>query len=259
MRRSNSAHKALNKKLIFERQLYTEIRKIFDEIASQSWKPYYFLDRYSVEIESALLVHYFNVFAEFGDDYRKANRVSLDSTTERLFKLNSQNVFKNHAANQSKIITRTNERQLGKIKRIAGDQLKELIKINSKLTFRELVVDLYSALLQRRIQNIVTYETQWSAEFSKANEVNFILSGNGIQLKARRVNVKRWDAVGDDKMRDWHADADSTIIEVDEPFIVNGEELMYPGDTSLGATASNIINCRCSVSYDISSSNLSSY
>jgi len=34
-------------------------------------------------------------------------------------------------------------------------------------------------------------------------------------------------------------------IPLDEPFTVGGEELMFPGDDSLGATAANIINCQC--------------
>jgi hypothetical protein len=32
---------------------------------------------------------------------------------------------------------------------------------------------------------------------------------------------------------------------MDEPFVVDGEQLMFPGDTSMGATARNIVNCRC--------------
>jgi len=34
---------------------------------------------------------------------------------------------------------------------------------------------------------------------------------------------------------------------MDQPFIVDGESLDYPGDPS--GSAANVINCRCGVSY----------
>jgi hypothetical protein len=36
-------------------------------------------------------------------------------------------------------------------------------------------------------------------------------------------------------------------VPIDEPFIVSGEELMYPGDPS--GSAGNVINCRCAIGY----------
>lgn len=42
-----------------------------------------------------------------------------------------------------------------------------------------------------------------------------------------------------------HASADGQTVAIDQPFIVSGERLMFPGDRSMGASAGNIINCRC--------------
>lgn len=58
---------------------------------------------------------------------------------------------------------------------------------------------------------------------------------------------KRWVTQGDDRVRDKHASADGQEVPIDEPFEVGGELLMYPADTSLGASADNVINCRCYV------------
>jgi uncharacterized protein with gpF-like domain len=38
-------------------------------------------------------------------------------------------------------------------------------------------------------------------------------------------------------------------VPMDEPFVVSGEKLMFPGDISLGATAGNVIQCRCTIGY----------
>lgn len=56
---------------------------------------------------------------------------------------------------------------------------------------------------------------------------------------------KRWYATQDARCRQEHLDADQQEVPEDKPFIVGGEELMFPGDESHGASAWNIINCRC--------------
>lgn len=62
---------------------------------------------------------------------------------------------------------------------------------------------------------------------------------------------KRWVATSDNRTRDAHADMDGVEVSKDEPFVVDGEELMFPGDISLGASAKNVCNCRCTVVYFI--------
>lgn len=68
---------------------------------------------------------------------------------------------------------------------------------------------------------------------------------DGIILK------KYWIATHGGRTRDWHAQAAldysrGNAIDVDEPFIVNGEEMMFPGDAS-SASGNNLYNCRCSM------------
>ncbi len=61
--------------------------------------------------------------------------------------------------------------------------------------------------------------------------------------KEAGIEYKEWLDVGDEKTRDGHETSAVEIVKVDEPFIVNGEELMYPGDPN--GDPSNICNCRC--------------
>lgn len=42
-----------------------------------------------------------------------------------------------------------------------------------------------------------------------------------------------------------HAAAEGQIVAADQPFVVSGEQLMYPGDMSHGASIGNCANCRC--------------
>lgn len=61
------------------------------------------------------------------------------------------------------------------------------------------------------------------------------------------VYAKKWSATGDGRTREAHSFADGQIVLKDKPFLVGGEKLMYPLDGSLGASAGNIINCRCTM------------
>ena len=66
------------------------------------------------------------------------------------------------------------------------------------------------------------------------------------ELEKKGVIIgKRWIATHDSRTRDEHLEADGQIVENGKPFVVGGEELMFPGDKSLGASGWNLYNCRC--------------
>lgn len=71
----------------------------------------------------------------------------------------------------------------------------------------------------------------------------------GIEAGAIRADaVKRvWNATGDARTRPDHQQVSGQEVEgMDTPFTLpDGSRLLYPGDTSLGASASQTINCRC--------------
>ena len=55
---------------------------------------------------------------------------------------------------------------------------------------------------------------------------------------------KEWNAIFV-RTRAEHAEADGQTVQIDEPFTVGGELLQEPGDSTLGASLWNIINCQC--------------
>lgn len=59
--------------------------------------------------------------------------------------------------------------------------------------------------------------------------------------------MKEWSSVFIETSRETHMDADGQQVPIDEPFVVDGEELMYPGDASMGASIGNVANCLCAV------------
>lgn len=70
--------------------------------------------------------------------------------------------------------------------------------------------------------------------------------GAGQHRVYEKMGVERheWLTTTDGRERAWHSDADGQTQPLNQPFIVNGERLMHPGDPA--GSASNIIHCRCS-------------
>lgn len=65
-----------------------------------------------------------------------------------------------------------------------------------------------------------------------------------IRAKEKGARIRKtWLATLDMRTRHEHRILDGQTVEVDEPFVVEGEEIMYPGDPT--APAHLVYNCRC--------------
>jgi len=110
------------------------------------------------------------------------------------------------------------------------------------------------AHLLGRAPTIAAYETEVPAESARLMELEVMTgrtpSAVGGAGPPREVQ-KEWVTQGDSRVRPAHLAADSVTVSASEPFSVGGELLMHPGDSSLGASLSNLINCRCSTFYDV--------
>jgi uncharacterized protein with gpF-like domain len=63
--------------------------------------------------------------------------------------------------------------------------------------------------------------------------------------------TRQWVSSQDSYVRDSHEDMHGRVADIDEPWSVNGSMMMFPGDASMGAAASEIIHCRCDEVYRI--------
>lgn len=71
------------------------------------------------------------------------------------------------------------------------------------------------------------------------------ISGNFTEIE---IN-KEWISFRDGKERPSHGEANGKKVTKTAYFIVGGEKMLYPGDKSGGASASNQVNCRCRFGY----------
>lgn len=88
------------------------------------------------------------------------------------------------------------------------------------------------------------------AMFISECEANSILNYRQYSkaVKAGKTK-KKWIDVGDKRERKTHLEVGGTTLPIDEPFSVGDSLLQFPKDTSLGALADEIVNCRCSIQY----------
>jgi HK97 family phage portal protein len=94
-----------------------------------------------------------------------------------------------------------------------------------------------------RAQRIATTEANTAANHGAMQAAKDVSDSSGFSLQ------KQWVTMGDEHVRKAHSEAEGEIVDLDAPFVVGGEELLYPGDSSLGASASNTVFCRCKLVY----------
>ena len=97
------------------------------------------------------------------------------------------------------------------------------------------------------LTSIIPYRSEVIARTEIVRASNY-----GSHMGAKKTGLKlnkEWIATPGARTRPAHAAANGQTVGIDDPFIVDGDKLMYPGDTSLGAKASNVIQCRCASGY----------
>lgn len=88
------------------------------------------------------------------------------------------------------------------------------------------------------------------AMFISECEANSILNYRQYSKALKSGKAKKtWIDVGDKRERKTHLEVGGTTIPINEPFSVGDSLLMFPTDHSLGASADEIVNCRCSIQY----------
>lgn len=93
--------------------------------------------------------------------------------------------------------------------------------------------------------NVINILSKDRATLISLNETNWIYNYlNHMELRKIQV-THTWNSMKDEKVRDGHILADGQTIPIDQPFLVNGYEMMFPMDDSYGAPLSEILGCRC--------------
>ncbi len=88
------------------------------------------------------------------------------------------------------------------------------------------------------------------ARFMAENEVNTAINHSKyIEAVNSGKTMKRWESIIDEVTRKDHKEINGKYIPLGQAFHVGDSWMMYAKDTSLGASADQIVNCRCVTIY----------
>lgn len=88
-----------------------------------------------------------------------------------------------------------------------------------------------------RIARTETTSASGLAAFETARQSNLVMTKEWISVQDNRTRKKVFD----------HLDMNGVVQDLETPFFIGGENVMYPGD--IKASAGNVINCRCTISF----------
>jgi hypothetical protein len=237
----------LNKKLRLERKLSAKMRRFLRKQNKMFLEAYEKLgitldaQQTAPELQAILGEHYAKVAKVFAP-------VALEELNEELSKAGLDRVDSKDPAILSALLFFAALAIRDSVPRITATSNKEIDKalIDSDGDGRQA----YRALQARNIprsNTIAMTETQKAAEGAKqtaaetAGEVVAATTLAAVSVEQYKV----WMTQGDKKVRSAHALVNFQEAPLNDPFIVGGELLMFPGDSSLGASSWNTINCRC--------------
>ncbi len=252
VKQEQQAVKDLVIKLSLERQMIIKLRKYFTTIADRFQNFYadtgIILDttQFNEQLNQMMFEQYKNTSDKFKNQLLNHGDVSkeIKDDQELLDRIDTgiqhYSVFSIQKSVTS--IDKTNQNQVNKSVRnvLIASAITGLVLSRKQIAQRAGIS--FKANAFARTNTIAMTETQKAAEGTKSIESHNL---NSKKKDKEKPMLKTWVAVLDEKTRGSHAAADGQTVIVTDPFIVQGENLMFPGDSDLGASAGNTINCRC--------------
>lgn len=138
----------------------------------------------------------------------------------------------------------------GKKVKIINESFKEWMSENLKSVLHDQTQSI-EALTQTVYKEVLgrwDNVREWEIRRIVQTESLGALRTGGIEsIKALNTPfVKTW-VISGNNTRPAHQVMDGVTIDETELFLVDGEQMEYPGDSSQGASAGNIINCACTI------------
>ena len=230
---TKSARTALGEKLSIEKPLTTQLLKLHKKVFAES------LDKNTINL------------VKYRSDYRRI----LSNTNRRIALVNDVNLYNELFLEQSinnifsslsgffgkKDINVIDTVNLAIQDDVSQQDLEQLFALLPLKASRDSQV--YTQQNYER-QNLIQ-----GAKDEKNTEEDIaiaIATNQAIETTKR----KRYVAIFDNRTRHNHMQANGQVKKVNQPYIVGGERMMYPADSSLGASPSNYIGCRCYQIFD---------
>ena len=232
---------------IYERKAYRIVQKHISTIIKRLPKNAS-LYTYEVEVDVSIMREdivkmYRELYQTIGIDYGNKINKTLEKTKKA-------NVLFNNELLKEILLFLSSDGGI-RITSVRDTLVADVIKsIQKSLGENGTVIDLRNAIQSIIEKNQTFYkwqslriartETTTSSNFAAiktAEQSDLVLDKVWISVQDNRTRITPYD----------HFDMNDQKQELNKPFFVGGENIMYPGDTK--ASAGNVINCRCTIAF----------
>ena len=98
-------------------------------------------------------------------------------------------------------------------------------------------------ILRKKFDELTVSNAKRIVRTESVNAANYATNQSATDIFGKENLKKEWIATLDNRVRIDHIEANGQVVNMEENFLVGGEELAYPGDSR--GSAANVINCRC--------------
>ena len=200
-----------------------------------------------------------DLITEFTQQQRLATQIALiDGTRRGLNPIAQAREFRQSiglterqmraVVNYRHLLERTSLGDSESLTRALRDRRYDRTVRNSVRARVPLTIAMTDRMVQRYTERYVRYRSEVIARTEALRAVHAAnyeafqqaIEGGGVQAQEL---IRQWHTARDERVRETHVAADGQKRGINEPFLVGGAELRYPGD-SLGP-AREVVNCRC--------------
>lgn len=227
-----------------ERQYIAKLRKWYNAEYAKGVQQ--FVDEGRIIVQGLFPVAYLSKFYEeyyeetglhFANWYFKNYKKFVKKQSAEQY----QNQWRTSFASYGAAVAKTN------VTLVQGTALKTLIALTTKLTrdpeFQALGAAEQARILRRQFDGYSQYQAERFIRTETTAISNKAILESATTIFPADQLYKEWSTALDGRERASHRAADGQTVPYDQPFIVQGEELMQPGDRN--GSASNVVNCRC--------------
>ena len=98
-------------------------------------------------------------------------------------------------------------------------------------------------ILRKKFNDMSVHNAKRIVRTESVNAANYATNQSAVDVFGKENLQKEWIATLDNRVRIDHIQANGQVVDMNQNFLVGGEELAYPGDSR--GSAANVINCRC--------------
>ncbi len=115
----------------------------------------------------------------------------------------------------------------------------------------EVTTPIMSIATRKQLKDLQSISPNIRLKTTDIDEMFEIGTENEIDLFRRQLSnpQKMWATMGDGRVRPSHKLVDGQTVGINEAFTLPGGKLLYPSDSSLGASFEEIVGCRCHAIY----------